>query len=260
MLLLVNAGLLGDALCTLPAICMMADDLRTKGEKLFVVHTNQAVLNFIPQKFRDMFVTLGSLEHIGCVENLDTTQIIVMSASKAWQAGINDLHMAQGHMRYLGLPTIPPHMLNLEYEKWDVVPYDFLISPYSRSNYMNNKLWPYDRWQQVINWLNSKGMNVAVLGAGEDPAEVFTGVEYLFNCKLNIVASHIERVNKAILTIDNGISHLAAFLKAPHFGLMPQCLPPNWITDQGPNSVWLREEPLNITVDEVIAGIEKVYF
>jgi ADP-heptose:LPS heptosyltransferase len=93
------------------------------------------------------------------------------------------------------------------------------------------KLWPIEKWRQVISALLEKGHSVGLLGAkpseqgkhwkgADEEARLFeSGVEDLRGAwTLPQVVGAIENA-KAVLTIDNGILHLAAATGTPTVGL-----------------------------------------
>lgn len=258
-LIICNLGLCGDALSGLPAIRAMADKLLSHNEKLYVAHTNPEVLKLSPHQAA--FISINEIQNLGAVENLDSTRIDVMSASKSWSAGISSLHMAQAHFKYLGLkvPSMDELDESLEFEKLPVKSFDFIISPYSRSDHLNNKVWPYERWAVIINWLQEKGYkDIAVLRGNikEEPA-VFKDVTYIDEQPLAVVCAYLANVKKGLLSCDNGISHMARILKIPHFLLYPECLPPQWVAN--PRAITLRGEPLYVMPEIVAAKIEQLF-
>jgi ADP-heptose:LPS heptosyltransferase len=132
--------------------------------------------------------------------------------------------------------------------------FDFIISPYTRSDSSNNKLWPYERWQALVDRLLPLG-TVCVLGAEGDP-QVFGGVTYLFDRPLREVCGHIANVRRLVLSLDNGISHIAHSLRVPHFMFYPVTHSPIWTENRNANAVRIVAPPLTVSVDHAWATIE----
>ena len=252
MLVLCSSGLIGDAFSSLPAICAMGEEIKRKGEKLYVVSGNREVLALAPQ---ENFITINEVDHIGCVDNLETTRIEVISASRAWQTGISiGLHISQSHFKYLGLPIPkkPFENFDLQYDKTKGEEYDFLISPFSRSNSPDdNKRWKWERWQEIIDRLNKKNFKIGVLGASKEDQKVFNGVDYIYDKPLKEVCAYINKIKVGMLSIDNGLSHLTHGIGVPHLLLAPQCLPTPWIYNLNDNATMIRNQPINISIEQV---------
>lgn len=259
MFYVISAGLAGDALASLPVLSWIAKELKGSKQKIYIIHTNPEVMRLAP--FKEQMVIIGEAWHIGVypdIENLEK-RLKVMTASKAWEAGqAHSLHMAQAHFEYLGL-TIPKNFdwFKLDYPKIEIPSYDFLISPFSRSDDNHNKKWFDDRWQIIINRLREKGKSIGVLGMSNCDNKPFIDVDYIFDKPLTEVCNYLENAG-TLLSIDNGIAHLN-FLgpKIPHVQMIPECLSPTWICNMNANAVKIRGNPINITVEEVWNQIQK---
>jgi ADP-heptose:LPS heptosyltransferase len=66
----------------------------------------------------------------------------------------------------------------------------------------------------------------------------------------------LSKVKKAVLSVDNGISHLTHFIGVPHLLLYPQCLPDQWVNNPNKNAVSVKDEPVNFHGDRIIKLIE----
>ena len=246
MIILNYNSLLGDSLSTLPAIWQLAQTNR-----VYLATILPEVTAIIPDN--PNITHIHTIQDISAIADLDQERICILDASKNFHEFCSHAtHMVQGYFKYAGLPIptdFPTLPLNLETDD-TIEPYDFLISAGSRSDHMNNKLWPYDRWQQVIDYLTAQGYRVAVLISARPEEHIFTGVDHIKGQPLKKVGGYIKTVKKAVLSIDNGISHFTRLIGSPHILLYPACLPETWVGN--PKASTIQSNPLNLTVDEVI--------
>jgi ADP-heptose:LPS heptosyltransferase len=114
-----------------------------------------------------------------------------------------------------------------------------LISPFSRScsseepGQPPNKKLKDEAWKYLIDYLRYQG-RIGVLGRLGDRFKTFSLYEdeYLTGYSFPRVAALLKSA-KLCLTIDNGISHLAASQKAKTILFYPACLSPKWIVPIG---------------------------
>jgi ADP-heptose:LPS heptosyltransferase len=241
-------GLLGDALSTLPAIWAAAE----KNEHVYLASQNFEVSCLLPPS--DKITHIKNLNEIFGINNLTNERIYILDASRNFNhhcgAGI---HMSQGHFKFLDLP-LPTEVptVKLHIEPKEVESFDFIISMYSRSDDHNNKLWPLDRWAEIIDWLVSQGYSVATIGSGSHEEEILpNSPHHIHGRGLNEVANYLLTVKKALLSPDNGLSHFARILGVRHLLLYPTCLPSTWVSNPNENALMYRKAPLEITVEEV---------
>jgi len=118
-----------------------------------------------------------------------------------------------------------------------------------------NKMLPWDKWRMMLLELRKQypAHPIRVLGAPEDkiPDEldelcVQNGIEPMFGIPLNELAL-IMRNAKLLVTIDNGMSHLAASQETPTFLMYPMCLGTHYILPIGnPNMVYVQMNPVTV--------------
>jgi ADP-heptose:LPS heptosyltransferase len=243
-------GLLGDALSCLPAIWE-----KVQHEKVYLVSRHSEVAHLLPthtnlkiiDTMKDLYeIPQEPVRYLHCVKNFDAHYS-------------NGIHMAQGNYSFLDLPippevpTVPLQVKRPNYANDFNQTYDFIISANSRSDSQNNKLWPFERWQEIINWLLASGYTVAALTSGRKDEHYFNNLDGEANgLSLKEVGGiYIKQVKKAVISIDNGISHFTRMLGAPHILLYPQCLPRSWVNNPNSNCLILQKDPLQLTVDEV---------
>jgi ADP-heptose:LPS heptosyltransferase len=240
-----NTWLLGDTVCAINVIEELAKN-------------NEINLKLEKPQFSFFF---ESMNNVVLKESLGSIDIELSPHQFFAEGDEQGYHMVQGYFKQAGLPMpndTRPHIVfnsNIQNKDMNTI-YEYIISPYSRSDLDNNKLWPYENWQKIINFL--KGNRIALFGTSEDE-KVFTGVHYLFDKPLNDVCYVLSKVKKAVLSIDNGPSHIVHGIGAPHILLYPACLNKNWVTNSNSNAKIIRGEPKNITVDSVINLIKKHY-
>jgi len=250
MIIISDMGLIGDALSGVSFIYDMANRESKQGRLLYLFARNKEILTlFTP----DILNKIKIMHHIDDFWNtapqLGQQTIHVLDTTNGWHKCVMTHHMIQSHWAVAGYDIPPLQAVQLDYNTGDDIPtYDFVISPYSRSDHNNNKLWPYDRWQSVINMLKDKNQSVCVTGSDED-LKVFNGVDYFMGHSIRDVAGLLSKARKAVLSVDNGISHLTHFVGSPHFLIYPQCLPAKWVDN--PNAIKIHREPMQITTEEV---------
>lgn len=152
------------------------------------------------------------------------------------------LHMIQGWYWYLGLQV--PH-------QWPLPPLaasgaadqaDVFISPFCISHGNGWKLWDFGKWNRVIDALLGAGMSVTIGGAfagGGDHR--FWGrrpVRELDTLPLREIVTHM-RTARCVITLDNGMGHLAQLLGVPHVHMIsahPYTCPQSWVANTRPNA------------------------
>jgi len=167
------------------------------------------------------------------------------------------VHMAQGWFVCNGEPVpSTPITLPLQADGYfdELEPYA-VISPFSRSDYKNNKLWPLDRWTEVIHALLSENRvsSVRIVGNMEDYKSVkdnFRECRFMIDERLPKVLS-LLRYASIVMTIDNGIGHLCHMGGVDrHLMIQPQCLSQAFVAN--PRGQFIRGEPLDIQVSQVL--------
>ena len=236
MIIYLETGLIGDSLATLPAVWE-----QVQNEKVFLKSQNKEVSSFLPSHM--------NLVH---VDEIESAADITLNASHTFSRCIgNGEHMSQGHFFFLGLP-IPQEVPTIEFALHptkEAVGFDFLVAAGSNSDSNNNKKWPFENWQVVIDWLREQGYTVGSLSGGSEADPIFSNCVNIMGQSLHDVANEILNVKLAVLTVDNGISHLTRMLKAPHVLIYPQCLPLHFVGNK--DALTIRGEPLHIKIDDV---------
>jgi ADP-heptose:LPS heptosyltransferase len=161
----------------------------------------------------------------------------------------------------------PYQMRKLSDEK--VITFDFeeglvLFSPFSascssRKGDQPNKMLPASHWVQIINFMRILGP-IRMLGAPDDlpdeswqlsEEEVMTGVP------LDWLAAAMKKA-KLVITIDNGMGHLAASQDAPHILFYPMCLGLHFILPWGANhTVPIQLEPSQSQSTQIMYSVRR---
>lgn len=227
---------IGDVLCSLPALYQRAE---TDALRLWFQNSQIRQLWAGPQ------VEMLSGEPDGgvTVDIADSHRFFAASG----------LHMIQAWFWRLGLAVpreIPKIQINMKFH--DSV--DVLISPFSASGSLGgkSKIWRYDGWNRVIDALLGAGLTVGVCGVfteGANPRSFdqrFWGDRPIIELNalpLVDLAGHLSSV-RCLVSVDNGIGHLAHILGVPHAHIIPHDVnlcPPEWVANQNGNAVWVCE-------------------
>lgn len=128
-----------------------------------------------------------------------------------------------------------------------------------------NKMLLWAKWKPILNYLRQTfpSTSIRFLGAPTDfiPDGYEEGIvqpgEYMLGIPLNRLAL-IMRNAKLVVTIDNGMSHLAASQEANTFLMYPQCLGIHYILPVGnPNLSWVQMNPLYVNPAQLLFGLKK---
>lgn len=159
------------------------------------------------------------------------------------------------HLRYEP-PCEPP----LEpYEKDLIILSPFSRSCQSREGKPPNKMLKWETWQPIVRWARQFG-SIGVVGAFDDraPELEFTEDEYFTGLSIERVA-HILRASKFVITIDNGISHLAASQQARMMLFYPACLGTHWIRPIGNKNLaqTVHLDPVTVQATDLVLALKK---
>jgi ADP-heptose:LPS heptosyltransferase len=121
------------------------------------------------------------------------------------------------------------------------------------------KLWPLEKWRETIYWLKDEGYSVGVLGAkasdqkkfwkGDSVEDVLVGENLVQDLRGRLTLAQVVGAlakARAVLTIDNGILHLACATKTPVVGLFRPGIHRLWAPPSQSLSVLIPEEDANV--------------
>jgi len=252
-----DGGLLGDGLCTLSALQYLIQKENKQGREPIVCFENKWLKDLMPKDLK--YTTVDKFEENEVVD-------YKLSPTISWQFGIQDLHMIQGHFRSIKapIPYIKDAKPRLEYPDIQVEKYDFIISPYSYSNgvaglFGNNKFVLLKEWQFVVDYLQKNGYKIAIIWKDSTDGERIPNVPYIENKSLPEVCTYLSKVKKAVLSVDNGISHLVHCLEVPHLLLYPACLPSQWVTNANDNALVVQDWPINFSGQRIVDLIKSKF-
>jgi ADP-heptose:LPS heptosyltransferase len=180
----------------------------------------------------------------------------VFDVGKAFALGDQKkLHIAQAYMELLGLP-VPEYPPKVEYtppegptEPGLVLLSIFSNSCASREGKAPNKMFSFATWLPILTLARQLG-KVAVLGGPKDKGQAPLPIrdeEYYTGRPLPEVA-RLLRDAKLLITIDNGMGHLAASQGTPTILFYPQCLGRHWIVPPSPKCYVYQMDPLELNV------------
>lgn len=127
-----------------------------------------------------------------------------------------------------------------------------------------NKMLPFAKWLPMLKVIRERYPDVPVrfLGAPDDiipngyALDMVRPGEYMLGIPLNRLALIMQHA-RFVVTIDNGISHLAASQETPTFLMYPQCLSPTYILPIGnPNLAWMHMNPVTVNTRELVFKLE----
>lgn len=264
-----SKNLIGDALYISPALSVWYDQHRDWEVWL------DTLPNFIAPIYERMGVPL-TLKY-GVDSNF-------VSAGKWFDFNVNEafricdeqkIHIAEAYAQMLGveLPRSPvyewahvkpiflptPEELR-EDEKGLILVSMFSASCASRQGKPPNKMLPWYKWEPILRYLRTWNTPIRFLGSKADRAPNFleiTSEEYLTGVPLNRLAL-IMRAAKFVVTLDNGMSHLAASQDAATFLFYPACLGQHYILPKGNRYLaYVHMDPVYVATPQIIQQMQR---
>jgi len=127
-----------------------------------------------------------------------------------------------------------------------------------------NKMLPWEKWKPILKYIRERFPTTPIrfLGASTDmvPNGYAMGLveagEYMLGIPLNRLALIMQKA-KLLVTIDNGMAHLAATQETPTFEMYPMCLAPYYILPVGnPNLYWVQMDPMKVVSEYLLKHLE----
>jgi ADP-heptose:LPS heptosyltransferase len=117
-----------------------------------------------------------------------------------------------------------------------------------------NKMLPWPKWKPMMELLRHEFPDTPIrfVGAPTDmipngyAMEIVEPGEYMLGIPLNTLALIMKHA-KLVVTIDNGMSHLAATQKTPTFLMYPRCLGTHYILPPNPNMAYVHMDPVSVS-------------
>lgn len=181
-------------------------------------------------------------------------------------------HLVEGYARLLGLtdkieigPIFKPDIEYIFKAEEGLV----LISMFSASctsrdkNHPGlppNKMLPWSKWEIILRYLRDHfgDDKLRFLGAPTDRAPELSISEdqYMTGIPLNRLAL-IMRNSKCVVTLDNGMAHLAASQQAREIVFYPECLGLHYIVPKGnPRCAALHMNPVTTSASSLVSAIK----
>jgi len=196
----------------------------------------------------------------------------VFNTNLAFQIGdIHKTHIAVAFARMLGVARIADEDFRLYYEpKSQVQLEDYekglvVISPFSRSCSSQsggppNKMLRWETWKPLLRFLRTLGP-IACVGAQGDRAMDLELLEdeYFTGLPLERVAQILKHA-KLVVTIDNGIGHLAASQMSRMILFYPACLGTHWILPIGNKNLLkpVHLDPVTINAIDLTLAVKSI--
>jgi hypothetical protein len=191
-------------------------------------------------------------------------------------------HVSQGYAKLLGvdIDSVKPIYIPDD-DKWTEGPHQtlgslkgcILISMFSAScesrdknnhGLPPNKMLPFDKWKPLLSLLRESYPDVPIrfLGAPSDmdtvnkeslyAKDIIRPGECMFGIPLNRLALIMQKA-RLLVTIDNGMAHLAASQETPTFEMYPRVLGPHYIVPFGnPNLEWVHMDPVHVSPAQLV--------
>src|SRR5688572_3147334 len=256
--LFISYNALGDTLCTTPSLRAF----RKKNPEEFIVYVAQnSTFSRVLEGNPDIDLTLYSevLYANRGVDNLGENWLRSLPLDLQEPASVHHFylaaaldqpdslqtHIATNFARKLGveLDSTRPTVRVSKQERNAVAP--FIRKPYAvfSMNSVTNpardsgtggvKDWPADNWFKLALWLrNEANLDVFAIGAENDPQYQTPLLRNLFGLPVKLTAALIEGA-ECLITLENGIAHLAAGLDAPTVVIYSSSFPRGWAEHQG---------------------------
>lgn len=258
--LFTSKNLIGDALYIQPALkAWQAEhpdwdiDLLVLPDHIEPLYRGMGIQNLRLIHEREVYIRAGE-EDQPCVQ-YDFEH--VFDISKAFSLGDQKrIHISQAYAELLGVP-VPEHPPRVEYTPPDgpTEPGLVLLSMFSnscasRQGKSPNKMLSFAVWLPILVLARQLG-KVAVLGGPKDKGQAplpLLDEEYYTGRSLEEVA-RLLRDAKLLITIDNGMGHLAASQGTPTILFYPKCLGRHWIIPSGNSKLYVYQmDPLDLNV------------
>jgi hypothetical protein len=193
------------------------------------------------------------------------------------------IHLAEAYAEMIGVKIFPSVGVKGKYKysylkpivqpvkvDFDGIPPDYsdcdgaiLISMFSascssRKGAPPNKMLPWNKWAPIIRFLRSFGYPLRFIGGPNDRAPLdISEEEYLLGVNLNQTARIMQRA-RMLVTVDNGMSHLAASQELPTFLFYPLVLGTHYILPIGnPNLVYVHMNPVTLDMGEAMHALRQ---
>lgn len=206
---------------------------------------------------------------VGTADESEYDFVFNFDCGQAFAIGDRDkCHISEAYAKMLGvqIEEAGPIYTAPDYSAPNNVIY---IAPFSRSCSSNeglppNKKLPIPKWSPILRYLRTIAP-VMLLGAKNDtwPQSSDTWMNFdefskILGEPLDVIAARLSCC-KLLVTIDNGIAHLAASQNTPTVLFYPECLGIHWITPVGNlNCVAIQLNPATVSANLLLKKLKEV--
>lgn len=280
--LFTSKNLIGDSLYVGPALRAWIKKQETPVD-VWILTLNDHVAPLYEGMVRDLW-NPGTLVHTfgTCYErpNVDFDKEHTFDVNAAFKlSDQKKQHLATSYAELLGVnigtgpASVKPIYIPIEEELREEEKGLILVSMFSASCTSRdpkigvpNKMVPWEKWMMMLGYLwrlaGEWGIPIRYLGAPTDSIpELGTGSgiirpeDIMFGIPLNRLAL-IMRNAKLLVTIDNGMAHLAATQECPTFEMYPVALGTHYILPVGnPNLVYVHMNPVTVNPKYLLNGL-----
>lgn len=286
--LIISTNLIGDTLCAGIAIREFFRVKKDEFEEIDLI-TNEDHITKIYEglgvEWTNIFTGVIDTDKMSTEPTISYQKIYKLGAGDAGKyCDDKQCHIVEGFCNILGIE--PPRVETVqvaqgtfkawkpEYNPWrtldslsleeDIPSGLVLFSPFSascssRSGLPANKMIPSEKWLPIINFLRTLGP-IRMLGAPDDRPDAswqLSEEEIMTGVPLDWLAAVMKK-SKLVITIDNGMGHLAASQDAKHILLYPMCLGLHFILPWGANyTVPIQIEPTQVAAAQLMWSITR---
>jgi ADP-heptose:LPS heptosyltransferase len=178
-------------------------------------------------------------------------------------------HIAKGFARILKIPIASVRPVVCVTAEERRVAAALVSSPYVvfsmhsnanpvRSNGVGAKDWPTTHWVHLAMEFRHRGIDVIAVGAERDGRPPAHTIRPLYGLPIKIVAALLQGA-ACVVTLENGLAHLAHGVDAPMVELYSPIVPAAWAAPADASRAHvIYKEPQAITLEEVRAGVAAV--
>ena len=268
-----GVNLIGDALCTTPAVREWR--LAHPDDYVLYVAQDQPISRILlknPSVDRVRFDEGAKVRSMRGYGNF--TKRHLFDVSKAWDYGIpRRIHMAQayGVLAGIGVGSCRPVLRLVDAERAEAAPHIpsgrfVVVCPHSVSSTVEtadrggNKLWGDSKWIELFPILHEMGFAIVSLGGPQDPKfypDDDSAVTEIHNLPIRVAAAVMERADY-VVTLDSGLAHIAAALDKNVVEIYPRLLPIEWVRPHTTHNRVIQGYPPQIKVRAVAAALDEL--
>lgn len=277
-----GVNLLGDLLCTTPAI--RAFRRRHPDTHVTYIVQNAAycrVLDGNPDVDLVLYSERLYLEGEGifCDAWLRSLPLDLQERSVLYRFNIHeacrtspavfDDHIAVAFGNFVGIPvdSVRPVVCLSEEERRTAAVYArgkpyVVFSMHSTSKVVDpdgriaDKSWPVERWLRLAREIRASGFDVIAVGAETDSATLSPDIRNLYGLPIKTVAALLEKA-ACVVAVESGVTHLCHAVDAATVVIFSKHIPLAWANPrEASRAILLYEDPAAISCDDVMAAVQ----